>query len=619
MEFMLGCNYWASNAGTEMWCNWDEQAIKADLKILSEYGVTHMRVFPNWRDFQPVMPLMDSRGGLVEYRLEGDKFPGNPYYLDEVMLDRFETFCDLCDTYNIKLIVGLLTGWMSGRIFIPSALYGKNLFTDATALLFEQRFIKGFVNRFKGRSCIYAWDLGNECNCMSPANNSTEAANWTSVISNAIKAADPTRPVVSGMHGLGLDRQQSNWTIQDQREFTDILTTHPYPYWCEFTAIDKYTSIRTLSHATAQTKLYGEVSNRPCLAEEIGTMGPMQCSDENAANFLRVNLFSNWANGACGVMWWCANEQTNLNTAPYTWNMCEVELGMLDVKQQPKPVLKEMKVFSEWMRKANINLPEANKDAVCILTQGQKQWGVGYMSYILAKQAGATIRYTYVDQPLPESKMYMLPSIKGHLVMPKECYDALREKVYNGADLYISQDSGILSGFEELTGVRVIESEIDCSANSTEFEGKEIAFARKRKFTVDAVNAEILAYDKEGNPAVTRSKYGKGTVWYVNFPLESMLLEEKNAFESNRYSLYSEIFSSIKKEHIIETDNKYVFKTEHKGAEDSYCVLINHSEKAQKIDMKINSDYAVSEICYGNMEEIQPFSACVIKLNRIKK
>ena len=65
-------------------------------------------------------------------------------------------------------------------------------------------------------------------------------------------------------------------------------------------------------------------------AEEIGTMGPMLCSDENAAKFMRTNLYSLWANNAAGAMWWCANDQTMLTKVPYTENMVELELGLLD-------------------------------------------------------------------------------------------------------------------------------------------------------------------------------------------------------------------------------------------------------------------------------------------------
>ena len=138
MSFIIGCNYWASNAGTEMWKNWSEEAVREDFAILSAHGIGTMRVFPNWRDFQPIVPVLGGGASVREYRLEGDRFPKNPYWLDEVMLSRFSRFCDIAAEYDIKLIVGILTGWMSGRTFIPSALFGKNLFTDPVALLLSR-------------------------------------------------------------------------------------------------------------------------------------------------------------------------------------------------------------------------------------------------------------------------------------------------------------------------------------------------------------------------------------------------------------------------------------------------------------------------------------------------
>ena len=67
MEFILGCNYWASNAGADMWRDFDKEAIDKDLDALSSHGVTHMRVFPNWRDFQPVDRAYAWRGQHGEY------------------------------------------------------------------------------------------------------------------------------------------------------------------------------------------------------------------------------------------------------------------------------------------------------------------------------------------------------------------------------------------------------------------------------------------------------------------------------------------------------------------------------------------------------------------------
>ena len=70
MDFILGCNYWASNAGTEMWTNWDENAVRKDIKTLSEYGVKYLRVFPNWKYFQPATGLY-----RLNLHMQRTKFP----------------------------------------------------------------------------------------------------------------------------------------------------------------------------------------------------------------------------------------------------------------------------------------------------------------------------------------------------------------------------------------------------------------------------------------------------------------------------------------------------------------------------------------------------------------
>lgn len=100
-----------------MWNDWNEKIIEEDFKKLKKYGIDYLRVFPNWRDFQSVHPLLYAGGAVRDYRLHDAEVPQNPYYLDETMLDRFEFFCDLAEKYELKLIVGLLTGGMSGRNF----------------------------------------------------------------------------------------------------------------------------------------------------------------------------------------------------------------------------------------------------------------------------------------------------------------------------------------------------------------------------------------------------------------------------------------------------------------------------------------------------------------------
>lgn len=35
-EFFVGCNYWASHAGTAMWRDWRPEVVEADFRLLAE-------------------------------------------------------------------------------------------------------------------------------------------------------------------------------------------------------------------------------------------------------------------------------------------------------------------------------------------------------------------------------------------------------------------------------------------------------------------------------------------------------------------------------------------------------------------------------------------------------
>ena len=153
-KLYAGCNYWASHAGIYMWSRWDSEVVDKDFKQLSEIGIELVRVFPLWSDFQPVNKVYEYHGSTAGVSIDNGETLLNSFDpgIDETMMERFSILIDIAEKYNIKLIPSPLTGWMSGRLFIPSGLFGKNLFTDPTALLFEQRFIKGFVSRFKNKN-----------------------------------------------------------------------------------------------------------------------------------------------------------------------------------------------------------------------------------------------------------------------------------------------------------------------------------------------------------------------------------------------------------------------------------------------------------------------------------
>lgn len=67
---------------------------------------------------------------------------------------------------------------------------------------------------------------------------------------------------------------------------------------------DAVGAIRTSLHATAESRFYADIGGKPCIADEIGSMGLVIASDAMSADFGRVNLLSLWAHD-CRAMAWC--------------------------------------------------------------------------------------------------------------------------------------------------------------------------------------------------------------------------------------------------------------------------------------------------------------------------
>ena len=301
-----------------------------------------------------------------------------------------------------------------------------------------------------------------------------------------------------------------------------------------------------------------------------------------------------------------------LTAFPYSENMVEVELGLLNPDRSPKPVMLEIKKFSDFLKSADLTLPKAATDAVCLLSHGQQQWGVSFTSHILARQAGLNLRFAYADDGIPESDTYLLPSIDGIRVMNAARYKELKAKIYDGASLYISMNDGVLSEFESLTGMRVLDSYEAPEQNCFTLDGEDFSFRTKRTYVLESVGAEVLARDKSGNPVMSSYKYGRGRVIYLNFPLEDNLVDGHNAFDGNHFKLYKRIFKSKLAALPIKISGDGVFTTLHKTADKIYAVAVNHTDCDAKIIID-SGKYTLARTLYGESDKVGAFDAAVLE------
>jgi len=582
-SFVIGVNYWASHSGIKMWSDWNPEQIEEDLAIIKSCGMTVVRIFPLWSDFQPIHLLRGCMGEKVDFRFGEDPLPdteAGQAGISEEMVERFGEFLDILEKYDMTCVIGLVTGWMSGRLFVPPALEGVNPITDPMAVRWEIRFVKYMVNRFKYHKSISAWELGNECNCLGDATRD-EAYNWTALISNTVKSIDSSRPFISGMHSLS---PNGRWTMFDQAEHTDILTTHPYPIFTQHCGNEPLNTIRPILHSTAESCYYADLSGRPCLCEEFGTLGNMVSSEGVAADYVRSCLFSLWSNDCHGLLWWCASDQNKLAEAPYDWCAVERELGIIRDDKTTKPVAEEFLKFSKFLKSLPFSrLPKCKHRAVCILTMDQDNWGVAYAAFIMAKQAGFDIEFQYSEQPLKDAELYLMPSVTGAHVMSRRRLDVLYEKVRQGSTLYMSIEDGMLSGFEKLTGLEPQSRDMrnhkaQITVDFPDSKSKEFSFEAPRRVNMKATRADILGTDENGNPAFSVAEYGKGKVYFFNAPLEISLSHKPHSFDvvdnPEYWRIYELIADDILKDRKVVKTNSMLAVTEHQLSQEKVAVVV---------------------------------------------
>lgn len=594
----IGANYWASHAGPFMWRDWDPIVVQRDLDLL--VGLDSLRVFPLWPDFQPIHCLRRDNGIPVEFR-HGEKPLSNRSGVSEQMLDRFEWLADQAYRRELGLIVGLITGWMSGRLFVPPALDGLNPITDASSIIWQTRFIHAFVERFRRHPAIRAWDLGNECNCMGQATRE-QAWVWTATMANTIRQADPSRPIISGMHSLSVDPRQP-WSIQDQAELTDYLTTHPYPLFTPHCNRESLSTIRPLLHATAETALYGDLSGKPAFVEEVGNFGPAFCDEQVGADIARANLFSLWAHDGRAALWWCAYDQTHLERAPHDWIPMERQLGLVRDDGGFKPVLIEMQKTRDAVRSIG-RLAPRQRDAVCILTAGQDQWGAAYTAFILAKQAGFDLQFHYGDVPLPDAQLYLLPSVRGLSPLSRRMEMALKARVEAGATLYVSIDDAILNEISSMSGLRVLTRFQRAEECRFQFLNTKYTLSASTQFEFALESAETLAIDQHDQPVFAVSPCGQGKVYSLTVPIETELARKSGAFDPKHelpfWKIYRQIGGDCLANRCLHKNAPALGITEHASPDgERITVLINYSRSTLDDVITLKENCSLAEHMIG--------------------
>ena len=612
-KLFVGINYWASHNSINMWRDWDAKQVENDFKAMKEAGISVLRIFPLWPDFQPLTALYMNNGQRYEYRFGEEKLPDTEAGragVSEVACEHLEELCALADKYGLKLMVALITGHMSFRIYSPEAFAGKNFLSDPTVLKWEIRYVTYLVNRFKNQSSIIGWDLGNEVSCISrdASFNPDHAYVWVSAITNAVKVCDPTRPVITGLDESPISKGSFN--LLDIGEQLDYQTVHPYNIFS--TNIDMLTSMRSVLDSSFRCRLYNDVGKKPTFVQEVGSIGYMNCSETSEADFYRGLFFSTWADDCLGIMWWCAFDQGQLDYAPYCWNNIGSNYGFFRADRSKKEIAEEnLRLVNTIENLPFDTLPAKVKDAVCLVQRADNFDLIPVLRtvYCLAKQANIDIDYSYALDPIPDAKAYFLPSIQGNQPITKDRFVELLAKVKEGATLYMSYDNSLFRDFPEISGLKVRSRSFATTPLCMQMGDESILLDKVSElyqYDIESCDSQVIATDGE-RPVFVKQTYGKGAIYTLLYPLEKMLSTKPGAFSDatlpNYDHIYREVMKDVVSDKKVDTNSRFIRTTEHIIDENNrYVVAINFSDEEQTCELLLSDGWNISEQYYNPFE-----------------
>lgn len=527
----LGANFWSRRGGPLMWRGYDPSLIRAELTVLREHGLGITRSFLYWPDFMP-----------------------EPDRLDEELLTRFGDFLDRHAETGLRTIPTFIVGHMSGENWDPAWRAGRDLYGDVWLVARQAWFAREITARFAGHPAVAGWLISNEMPIYGgPADHRTIAA-WAQLLVDAVRAGGGTQPVSlgDGAWGLEITGEDNGFRLRDTVPLCDFIGPHVYRMEDD--------RIRQQFAAAWHCEL-ATTFGKPVVLEEFGVTSAFT-SDVNGAHYYRQTLHTSLLAGATG---WLAWNNTDYDTLaeqdPYRHHAFEMYFGLTDVRGVPKPQLLELRDFSRLLRAVDFGrLRRPAVDAALVvpsyldtahpLTEPRDRTDAYVnlrQAYVAAHLADMPVAIARESDGLTDAaRLYLVPSVKA-LLAPS--WRQLEQLAAAGATIYVSYfpgthgnqrgpwyaDLNSLFGVEHQLEYGLVASLPDDRVTLTVttgfgglLPGSTLTFAvagteHSRTFLpLRVTDAEVLATDGPGRPALVRRRVGAGALILNAYPLEHM-------------------------------------------------------------------------------------------------
>jgi endo-1,4-beta-mannosidase len=543
----LGVNFWSRVGGPRMWPRYDEPTVVKELQVLADHGLTVTRSFFFWPDFMP-----------------------EPHRLDEELLGRFGSFLDRHSDAGMRTIPTLIVGHMSGENWDPAWRDGRDLYSDVWMVGRQAWFAEQVARRFGGHPAVAAWIVSNEMPLYGGAGTPETVSAWATLMVQGLRAGGARQPVSLGDGAWTIETSgvESGYRLGDLRDIVDWIGPHVYPMGDD--------QLRQFWRAAFICDLASD-AGLPVMLEEFGASSDF-VSDENLGHWYRQLMHTSLVSGACGWIGWNNTDFDDLaDEAPYRHHPFEMHFGVTDVNGAPKPALREMAAFRSVLdavepdrctripTQVGLVVP-AYVDSTYPFTDARERpaaLAAIEQAWLASREAAVPAGLIRESAGIPgDCRLYLLPSLK-QLTAPG--WRRLEELAAAGATIYVSYCAGTTdnqrgpwyAGLDRIFGVRhrlryglvdrVTGDEVrlrfaadlgDLAAGTT------LTFPvggnphLRSHLPVEAVDAEVLATDGAGAPALLRRSVGGGSIILCTYPIEGMAAATPEVNPEQTWRLY---------------------------------------------------------------------------------
>ena len=536
--YLIGANFWPKRTGPWMYRDaWDAAAVENDLRELASLGANVARIFCFLPDF---MPAPDAIAGEAVGRLDAT--------------------VELAARNGLWCIPTFLVGHMSGENFGPDWSEGRDWYADPLLLDASERLIRAVGARFADDPRIAAWLLTNEWPLFAGHTSDHQGLAWAKRMCAALRAVDSQRPISLGDGAWDVVNGQPNGLASAAlRDVVDFFGPHFYPKQTD--------ALRHSVFASFAMRML-EPLGKPVLLEEFGCSSD-QSDDESAACYYRTVLWSAYGAGNCGALFWNSHDFTIADRAPYAHHPYELHFGVIRTSGERKPQALEVQRFARFAARHDPDDWQPISPAALIgrssyyLTRYPFDWGWGthelrdlyLQAFATCVMAGCGAGFVELASAAGSgARLLIVPCLQQ---VTTQDASAMEHYARDGGTVYLSYGGEPwLADLSSFTGtwpriryglarapllkplrLTFVRAFADIPG------GTELSFPvggdlrRRSALHCEPGEAEVIAHDQDGNPALFRRAVGSGRVFFLTYPLEYYGLAGHNANDDTNASL----------------------------------------------------------------------------------